>query len=73
MERDKLSRDKEEQNKRTNALILFLSQFFIYAAYFAAISLLFTIRGGYTVFHVKKASAGNQAERASHLPEVSRL
>ncbi|XP_076010495.1 thiamine transporter 2-like [Genypterus blacodes] len=48
------------------------SQFFIYTGFFAAIALLFTIRGGYTVFHVRKAAAGELTERASTLPEVSR-
>ncbi|XP_039984944.1 thiamine transporter 2-like [Xiphias gladius] len=48
------------------------SQFFIYASYFAAISLLFTVRGVYTVLHMKRPAAGNRAERATDLPEGSR-
>ncbi|KAF7651798.1 hypothetical protein LDENG_00105080 [Lucifuga dentata] len=49
------------------------SQFIVYASCFAAVSLLFTIRGSYTVFHAKQAAAGNQAERESNLPHVSHL
>ncbi|XP_070688399.1 thiamine transporter 2-like [Pempheris klunzingeri] len=49
------------------------SQFFIYASYFAAISLLFTVRGVYTVLRMKRPAGGEQAERASNLPEGSRL
>ncbi|XP_050933220.1 thiamine transporter 1 [Lates calcarifer] len=47
------------------------SQFVIYASYFAAISLLFTVRGVYTVLNMKQPAAGNQAERATNLPEAS--
>lgn len=50
----------------------FSFQFFIYASYFAAISLLFTVRGVYTVLHMKRPAAGNRAERATDLPEGSR-
>ncbi|TNN76819.1 Thiamine transporter 2 [Liparis tanakae] len=50
-----------------------ISQFFIYASYFAAISLLFTVRGVYTVLHTKCSAGGDQAERATNLPEASRL
>ncbi|KAF3690574.1 Thiamine transporter 1 [Channa argus] len=50
------------------------SQFFIYASYFAAISLLFTARGLHTVFHVKCGTASDQAEEgATELPEGSHL
>ncbi|XP_022608730.1 thiamine transporter 2-like [Seriola dumerili] len=49
------------------------SQFFIYASYFAVIAMLFTVRGVYTVLHMKRPAAGNQAERATNLPEVSHL
>ncbi|KAM3876203.1 thiamine transporter 2-like [Diretmus argenteus] len=49
------------------------SQFFVYASYFAAIGLLFTVRGVCTVFHANQPSAGDPAERATDLPEVSRL
>uniref|UniRef100_A0A3Q3MAM2 Thiamine transporter 2-like n=1 Tax=Mastacembelus armatus TaxID=205130 RepID=A0A3Q3MAM2_9TELE len=50
-----------------------IEQFFIYASYFAAISLLFIVRGVYTVLHMKRSGAGNQAERATDLPEGSHL
>ncbi|XP_070765410.1 thiamine transporter 1-like [Enoplosus armatus] len=49
------------------------SQFLIYASYFAAISLLFTVRGVCTLLHVKRPAEGNRAERATNLPEGSRL
>ncbi|XP_028259654.1 thiamine transporter 1-like [Parambassis ranga] len=49
------------------------TQFLIYASYFAAISLLFTVRGVYTVLRVKRAAAGSQAERAAEPPEASQL
>ncbi|XP_029904644.1 thiamine transporter 2-like [Myripristis murdjan] len=49
------------------------SQFFVYASYFAAIGLLFTVRGVYTALHRNQPSPGNQAERATHLPQGSRL
>ncbi|XP_071342796.1 thiamine transporter 2-like [Trachinotus anak] len=49
------------------------SQFFIYASYFAVIALLFTIRGVYTVLHMKPSAARNQAEGATNLPEDSHL
>lgn len=48
-------------------------QFLIYASYFAAISLVFTVRGVYTVLQMKRPAGGNQAERATNLPEGSRL
>ncbi|XP_076581898.1 thiamine transporter 2-like [Chaetodon auriga] len=48
-------------------------QFLIYASYFAAISLLFTVRGAYTVFCMKHPAGGNQAERATNLPGGSHL
>ncbi|TKS75192.1 Thiamine transporter 2 [Collichthys lucidus] len=47
-------------------------QYFVYASFFAAISLLFTVRGVYTVLHMKRPTGGNQAERATNLPEGSR-
>uniref|UniRef100_A0A3Q3KQM5 Uncharacterized protein n=1 Tax=Monopterus albus TaxID=43700 RepID=A0A3Q3KQM5_MONAL len=47
------------------------SQFVIYASFFVAVSLLLTVRGVYTVLHMKRAAAGNQAERATNLPEGS--
>ncbi|XP_068446224.1 thiamine transporter 1-like [Clinocottus analis] len=50
-----------------------ISQFAIYASYFAAISLLFTARGVYTVLHTKRSAGGNQEERATNLPEASHL
>ncbi|XP_029285438.1 thiamine transporter 1-like [Cottoperca gobio] len=49
------------------------TQFLIYASYFAAISLLFTVRGVYTVLHKQRPAGGNQAERTTNLPEASRL
>ncbi|XP_059197233.1 thiamine transporter 2-like [Centropristis striata] len=49
------------------------SQFLIYASYFVAISLLFTVRGVYTVISMKRAAGANQEERDAHLPEVSTL
>ncbi|XP_040896389.1 thiamine transporter 1-like [Toxotes jaculatrix] len=49
------------------------SQFFIYASYFAATSLLFTIRGVYTVLRMKWPAAANQAAGATNLPEDSSL
>ncbi|XP_078116026.1 thiamine transporter 1-like [Sander vitreus] len=49
------------------------SQFLIYASFFVAISLLFTVRGVYTVLHMKRSAGGNQAERASNLPEASHV
>ncbi|XP_010738503.2 thiamine transporter 2 [Larimichthys crocea] len=48
------------------------SQYFVYASFFAAISLLFTVRGVYTVLHMKRPTGGNQAERATNLPEGPR-
>ncbi|XP_036970951.1 thiamine transporter 1-like [Acanthopagrus latus] len=48
------------------------SQFLIYASYFAAISLLFTVRGVCTVLRMKSPCGGNQAETASDRPEGSR-
>ncbi|XP_054458899.1 thiamine transporter 2-like [Anoplopoma fimbria] len=48
-------------------------QFLIYASYFVAISLLFTVRGVYTLLHMNRLAGGNQAERAVNLPEASRL
>lgn len=47
-------------------------QYFVYASFFAAISLLFTVRGVYTVLHMKRPTGGNQAERATNLPEGPR-
>ncbi|XP_041791169.1 thiamine transporter 1-like [Chelmon rostratus] len=47
------------------------SQFLIYASYFAAISLLFTVRGVYTVLRLKRPAGGNHAERATNLPGAS--
>ncbi|KAK2835135.1 hypothetical protein Q5P01_015619 [Channa striata] len=50
------------------------SQFFVYASFFAAISLLFTVRGVHTVFHVKCRTASDRPEEgASELPGGSRL
>ncbi|XP_068581077.1 thiamine transporter 1-like [Cebidichthys violaceus] len=49
------------------------SQFLIYASYFAAVSLLFTVRGVYTVLHSKRPAGGHRAERATELPEASRF
>ncbi|KAK9519697.1 hypothetical protein VZT92_022407 [Zoarces viviparus] len=49
------------------------SQFLIYASYFVAISLLFTVRGVYTVLHMKRPAGANQTERGTNLPEASRL
>ncbi|XP_031725516.1 thiamine transporter 1-like [Anarrhichthys ocellatus] len=49
------------------------SQFLIYASYFVAISLLFTVRGVYTVLHMKRPAGGNQTERGTNLPKASRL
>ncbi len=46
-------------------------QFLTYSSYFAAISLLFTVRGVYTVLHMKCPAGGNQVERATNLPEDS--
>ncbi|XP_074491233.1 thiamine transporter 1-like [Sebastes fasciatus] len=46
------------------------SQFLIYASYFVAISLLFIVRGVYTVLHMKRPAGGNQAERATSLPDA---
>ncbi|XP_067454259.1 thiamine transporter 2-like [Thunnus thynnus] len=46
------------------------SQFFIYASYFAAISLLFTLRGMYTVFRMSQPATGHEEERATRLPEA---
>uniref|UniRef100_A0A8P4GI06 Thiamine transporter 2 n=1 Tax=Dicentrarchus labrax TaxID=13489 RepID=A0A8P4GI06_DICLA len=48
-----------------NPLISF--QFLIYASYFAAISLLFTVRGVYTVLHMKCPAGGN------HTPKDMRI
>ncbi|XP_056271321.1 thiamine transporter 1-like isoform X2 [Pseudoliparis swirei] len=50
-----------------------ISQFFIYASYFAAISLLFTVRGVHTLLHTKCSARGDQAERATNLPEAPSL
>lgn len=47
-------------------------QFLIYASYFAAISLSFTVRGVCTVLRMKRPSGGNQAEAANDRPEGSR-
>ena len=47
-------------------------QFLIYASYFVAISLLFTVRGVCTVLRMKSPCGGNQAETASDRPEGSR-
>ncbi|XP_035032889.1 thiamine transporter 1 [Hippoglossus stenolepis] len=49
------------------------SQFFIYASYFAAISLLFTVRGLYTALHRRRAAVGEQPERDTDLPQSSHL
>ncbi|XP_008293919.1 thiamine transporter 1-like [Stegastes partitus] len=49
------------------------SQFLIYASYFAAISLLFTVRGVYKVLHLKRPAAGSQAERTNSMPGGSHL
>ncbi|XP_038572893.1 thiamine transporter 2-like [Micropterus salmoides] len=49
------------------------SQFLIYASYFAAISVLFTVRGVYTLLHMKLPTGGHQPERANALPEASHL
>ncbi|XP_056132892.1 thiamine transporter 2-like [Lampris incognitus] len=49
------------------------SQFLVYASYFAAIALLLTVRGLYTVLRAKKPRADEGAERANNLPEVSHL
>ncbi|KAM9358426.1 thiamine transporter 2-like [Symphorus nematophorus] len=49
------------------------SQYFIYASYFAAISLLFTVRGVYSVLRMKCPAGGNQGERDTNLPEDSHL
>uniref|UniRef100_A0A3B4ZBS8 Thiamine transporter 1-like n=1 Tax=Stegastes partitus TaxID=144197 RepID=A0A3B4ZBS8_9TELE len=38
------------------------SQFLIYASYFAAISLLFTVRGVYKVLHLKRPAAGENVK-----------
>ncbi|XP_033477397.2 thiamine transporter 2-like [Epinephelus lanceolatus] len=48
-------------------------QFIVYASYFAAISLLFTVRGMYTLLDIKRPVENNQAERATNLPEPTRL
>ncbi|XP_034386242.1 thiamine transporter 1-like [Cyclopterus lumpus] len=48
-------------------------QFVVYASYFAAMSLLFTARGVYTVLHTKRSAGGDLAERATNLPEASCL
>ncbi|KAM3620401.1 uncharacterized protein V6R79_022578 [Siganus canaliculatus] len=48
------------------------AQFLIYASYFAAISLLFSVRGLYTVLHRKRPTGGNQAERGTKPPADSR-
>ncbi|XP_062280839.1 thiamine transporter 2-like [Scomber scombrus] len=45
------------------------SQFFIYASFFAAISLLFTLRGVYTVVHVGRPAREHQPEKTTSLPE----
>uniref|UniRef100_A0A3Q1C8F5 Solute carrier family 19 member 3 n=1 Tax=Amphiprion ocellaris TaxID=80972 RepID=A0A3Q1C8F5_AMPOC len=55
----------------SNPLILF--QFIIYASYFAAISLLFTVRGVYTVFHMKAARRSETttcSPGSSHSPKT---
>ncbi|KAK5869513.1 hypothetical protein PBY51_024222 [Eleginops maclovinus] len=49
------------------------SQFLIYASYFAAISLLFTVRGVYTALQMQCPARSIQAERDTNLPEASRL
>ncbi|KAK1896870.1 Thiamine transporter 1 [Dissostichus eleginoides] len=49
------------------------SQFLIYASYFAAVSLLFTVRGVYTALHMQRPAGSSQTERDSNLPEASRL
>ncbi|XP_071756865.2 thiamine transporter 2-like [Centroberyx gerrardi] len=46
------------------------SQFFVYASYFAAIALLFTVRGVYTALPMNRLSAGDRPERATRLPEA---
>lgn len=55
----------------SNPLISF--QFIVYTSYFAAISLLFTVRGMYTLLDIKRPVENNQAERATNLPEPTRL
>ncbi|KAI4828909.1 hypothetical protein KUCAC02_022980 [Chaenocephalus aceratus] len=49
------------------------SQFLIYASYFAAVSLLFTVRGVYTALHMQRPAGSSQTEGDSNLPEASRL
>ncbi|XP_062251605.1 thiamine transporter 1-like [Platichthys flesus] len=49
------------------------SQFFIYASYFAAMSLVFTLRGLYTALHRRRAAVGEQPERDTDLPRSSNL
>lgn len=51
----------------------FSFQYFIYASYFAAISLLFTVRGVYSVLRMKRSTASDEAEGAPNLPEGSHL
>lgn len=47
----------------------FSFQFFIYASFFAAISLLFTLRGVYTVIHMGRSASEHQPEKTNRLPE----
>ncbi|XP_035269332.1 thiamine transporter 2-like [Anguilla anguilla] len=55
------------------------SRYYIYAAYFATIAMIFLIRGVYTLLHLRRnlsddgSSIHTNNERSSHLPENSQL
>ncbi|XP_068175745.1 thiamine transporter 1-like isoform X3 [Antennarius striatus] len=58
----------------TSVELSITSQFFIYSSFFAAVSLLFAIRGVYSVLRVKWRVGDHGAERTTRLPEqVSHL